>query len=159
MYAGPRIFVTAWHCGQSVFEYTPTGGRNVGRSRKRWWNQHTFRRNSPGVTYIPCCWWWATFYSDTVLCIGKWCWDHQITQDMSRTCSMHGDLKDSYIMVGKPKGGGNLREICFCEYNIKIDLTCYKIIDCNDVAEGCALWRTFVSTEWTCRSYCVVLWP
>ena len=69
----------------------------------------------------PCCWWWTTFYSVTVLCIDKLCWGHQITHDMSRTCSMHGDVKDSCIMVGKPKGTAIWRKFV-CEYCIKIDL-------------------------------------
>jgi hypothetical protein len=83
---------------------------------------------------------------------------HQITQDMSRTCSIHGDGKYSYIMVGNLKGRefeGNL----FASIILKLVLYVCKIIDWSDVAEGCALWRTFVNTGWTCRSYCVVIWP
>jgi len=51
--------------------------------------------------------------------------------------------------------GGNLREICL-EYDIKIDLICCNIADCNDAAESCPLWRSFVSTRWTYRSYNVI---
>ena len=36
---------------KSFYEYIPAGGRNVGRPRKRWRDQHSLRWNKPAMPY------------------------------------------------------------------------------------------------------------
>ena len=108
MYAGLQIFVTVQHCRMLEFEYTATGGKTwVDQGKDGASNIHLDGTRLVSLIY-PAVYW-------------QMCWGYQITQDISRSCSMHGDVKHSYIMVGKPKGAGICRKFV-CEYNIKIDL-------------------------------------
>ena len=46
------------HIPRSVYEYTATSRRHVGRPKKRWKDQHPSRRNKCGmVMCLLCCWW------------------------------------------------------------------------------------------------------